>query len=48
MSTCTERTHEITQIEVVMEASYTNFTHAFESLLGRMPVDTLCFRMEEM
>jgi hypothetical protein len=35
MSIRTERTHQITQIEVVMEASYTNFTHAFESLLGR-------------
>ena len=41
MSTRTERTHQVTQIEVVMEASYTNFTHAFESLLGRMPVEAL-------
>ena len=41
MATRTERTHPVTQIEVVMETSYANFTHAFESLLGRMPVDAL-------
>ena len=41
MSTRTEHTHQVTRIEVVMEASYTNFTHAFESLLGRMPVEAL-------
>ena len=41
MSTRTEHTHQVTQIEVVMEASYANFTHAFESLLGRMPVEAL-------
>jgi hypothetical protein len=41
MSTRTEHTHQVTQIEVVLEASYTNFTHAFESLLGRMPVEAL-------
>ncbi len=41
MSTRTEHVHLVTQIEVVMEASYMNFTHAFESLLGRMPVEAL-------
>jgi len=41
MSTRTESTHQVTQIEVVMEASYTNFIHAFESLLGRMPVEAV-------
>jgi len=41
MSTCTERTHEITQIEVVMEASYANFTQAFESLLGRRATEEM-------
>ena len=41
MPTRTEHTHQVTQIEVVMEASYTNFTRAFESLLGRMPVEAL-------
>jgi len=39
--TQTESTQRITQIEVIMEASYVNFTRAFESLLGRMPVDAL-------
>ena len=37
----TERTQRITQIELIMDASHANFTHAFESLLGRMPVDAL-------
>ena len=37
----TESTQQITQIEVIMDASYANFTHTFESLLGRMPVDAL-------
>jgi hypothetical protein len=32
MPTRTEHTHQVTQIELVLEASYTNFTHAFESL----------------
>ena len=41
MSTRTEHVHQVTQIEVVMEASYMNFTHAFESLVGRMPVEAL-------
>ena len=41
MSTRTERTHQVTQIEAVMETSYAKFTHAFESLLGRMPVEAL-------
>ena len=41
MSTRTEHTHQVTQIEVVMDASYTNFTQGFESLLGRMPVEAL-------
>ena len=39
--TQTESTQRITQLEVIMEASYVNFTRAFESLLGRMPVDAL-------
>jgi uncharacterized protein (DUF302 family) len=37
----TESTQHITQIEVIMDASYANFTRAFESLLGRMPVEAL-------
>jgi Cyclic nucleotide-binding domain len=37
----TESTQRVTQIEVIVEASYANFTRAFESLLGRMPVDAL-------
>ena len=37
----TESTQQITQIEVIMDASYANFTRALESLLGRMPVDAL-------
>jgi len=41
MSTRTERTHQVTQIEAVMETSYAEFTHTFESLLGRMPVEAL-------
>jgi uncharacterized protein (DUF302 family) len=41
MSTRTERTHQVTQIEAVMETSYPKFTHAFESLLRRMPVEAL-------
>ncbi len=36
-----ESKQHITQIEVIMDASYGNFTRAFESLLGRMPVDAL-------
>jgi uncharacterized protein (DUF302 family) len=39
--TQTESTQRVTQIAVVMDASYANFRRAFESLLGRMPVDAL-------
>jgi uncharacterized protein (DUF302 family) len=35
----TERTHQVTQIEMVLETSHVDFTRAFESLLGRIPVD---------
>ena len=35
----TERTHQVTQIELVLETSYADFNGAFESLLGRMPVE---------
>ena len=41
MPTQTERTERIRQIELIMDASPANFTHAFESLLGRMPADAL-------
>jgi uncharacterized protein (DUF302 family) len=37
----TESTQRVTQIAVIMDAPYANFTRAFESLLGRMPVDAL-------
>jgi uncharacterized protein (DUF302 family) len=40
LSTAT-RTYEVTQIESVMEASYADFTAAFESLLGRMDAQAL-------
>jgi len=39
--TQTESARRVTQIEVIMEASYVDFTRAFESLLGRMPVEAL-------
>ena len=41
MPTRTERTHQVTQIEVILETSHADFTRAFESLLGRMPVGAL-------
>jgi uncharacterized protein (DUF302 family) len=37
MATRTERTHQVTQIEMILETSHADFTRAFESLLGRMP-----------
>jgi hypothetical protein len=39
MPTRTERTYQVTQIEMLLETSHANFTRAFESLLGRMPVE---------
>jgi uncharacterized protein (DUF302 family) len=39
MPTRTERTHHVTQIEIIVETSLEDFTRAFESLLGRMPVE---------
>src|SRR5580704_16937258 len=39
MSTHTERKFEVTQIEVALEVSHTAFARAFESLLGRIPVE---------
>ena len=41
MPTQTESARRVTQIEVIMEAPYAHFTRAFESLLGRMPVEAL-------
>jgi hypothetical protein len=41
MPTHTERTHQITQIETILEISHADFTSAFESLLGRMDVEAL-------
>jgi hypothetical protein len=37
MTTRAERTYTVSQIERIDEASYADFTTAFESLLGRMP-----------
>jgi pimeloyl-ACP methyl ester carboxylesterase len=37
--TRTEHTHQVTTVEVTVEISHANFTRAFESLLGRMPVE---------
>ena len=39
MSTRTDRTHQITQIEMILGTSHADFIRAFESLLGRMPVE---------
>jgi uncharacterized protein (DUF302 family) len=39
MPTRSERTHQVTQVEMVLETSHADFTRAFESLLGRMPVE---------
>jgi uncharacterized protein (DUF302 family) len=41
MPILTERTHQVTQIETILEISHADFTRAFESLLGRMPVEAL-------
>jgi uncharacterized protein (DUF302 family) len=41
MSTHTERKFEVTQIEMNLETSHADFTRAFESVLGRMPVESL-------
>lgn len=35
----TERTYEVTRIELLLETSHADFTRAFESLLGRMPAE---------
>lgn len=35
----TERTHQVTQIELTLQASHQEFTSTFESLLGRMQVN---------
>jgi hypothetical protein len=37
----TECTHQVTQIERILETSHADFTRAFESLLGRMPAEAL-------
>jgi pimeloyl-ACP methyl ester carboxylesterase/uncharacterized protein (DUF302 family) len=39
MSTRTQRAHEVTQVDVVLEVSHAAFARAFESLLGRIPVE---------
>src|SRR4051812_43221463 len=39
MPTRTERTYQVTQIEIIVETSIKDFTRAFESLLGRAPVE---------
>jgi hypothetical protein len=36
MPTRTQRTYEVTQIEMTLETSQADFTRAFESVLGRM------------
>lgn len=41
MSTRTERTHEVIQVETILEISHADFTEAFESLLGRMSPNAL-------
>jgi hypothetical protein len=35
----TEHSHSVTQVEVILATSHAAFTRAFESLLGRMPVE---------
>ncbi len=37
----TERTHQVTQIELTLQTSHADFTRAFESLLGRMRMEAL-------
>jgi uncharacterized protein (DUF302 family) len=39
LPTRTEYTHQVTQIEVILETSHADFARAFESLLERMPVE---------
>lgn len=41
MPTRTQSTYPVTQIERILETSHTNFTRAFESLLGRMRMEAL-------
>jgi hypothetical protein len=41
MSTHTERKFQVTQIEMSLETSHADFTRAFESVLGRMRVESL-------
>jgi hypothetical protein len=41
MAERTARTYQVTQAQVVLETSHARFTRAFESLLGRMPVEAL-------
>jgi hypothetical protein len=41
MPTRTERTYQVTQVEMTLETSHADFTRAFESVLGRMPVESL-------
>lgn len=40
MPTHTRRTNPVTEIETIVARSYVSLTRAFESLLGRMQVDT--------
>ena len=39
MPTRTERTHQVTQIEMIFETSHADFAVRFECLLKRMPVE---------
>jgi hypothetical protein len=41
MPTHSESTYQVTQIEMSLETSHADFTRAFESLLGRMPIESL-------
>jgi len=41
MQTHDTRTHQVTQIEMVLEISHAEFARAFESLLGRMRAEAL-------
>ncbi len=41
MPTHAERTYQVTQIELSVETSHADFTRAFESVLGRMRVESL-------
>src|SRR3954471_1368725 len=39
LPTRTESTHQVTQIEMIVETSHADFARAFESLLKRMPIE---------